>query len=94
MRSRYTAYTLKNAIYLTATWHPDTRPVNLDLADQADAKWLGLTIKKHEIIDADHALVEFVARYKLNGRAHRLHEISRFQRVNGSWLYVDGELVP
>ena len=63
----------------------------LDLSDQADAKWLGLVIKKHEVIDADHALVEFVARYKLNGRAHRLHEISRFERVNGSWLYMDGE---
>ena len=92
MRSRYAAYTLQNAIYLTATWHPATRPAVLDLADQADAKWLGLTIKKHEIIDADHALVEFVARYKLHGRAHRLHEISRFERVNGSWFYVDGDL--
>ena len=92
MRSRYTAYTLQNTVYLNATWHPSTRPVMLDLSDQENTKWLGLTIKKHEIIDADHALVEFVARYKLNGRAHRLHEISRFERVNGSWLYLDGDL--
>ena len=92
MRSRYTAYTLQNTVYLNATWHPSTRPVILDLSDQENTKWLGLTIKKHEIIDADHALVEFVARYKLNGRAHRLHEISRFERVNGSWFYLDGDL--
>src|SRR5687767_1109085 len=26
MRSRYTAYTLKNEPYLLATWHPSTRP--------------------------------------------------------------------
>ncbi len=91
MRSRYTAFTQQNAAYLNATWHPDTRPENLNLADQADAKWLGLTIKRHEVIDADHVRVEFVARYKLNGRAHRLHEISRFERVDGRWVYLDGE---
>jgi SEC-C motif domain protein len=37
--------------------------------------------------------VEFVARYKVNGRAHRLHEISRFVREAGKWLYVDGDIV-
>lgn len=92
MRSRYSAFTQQNTAYLNATWHPRTRPANLDLADQAGAKWLGLSIKRHEIIDAGHARVEFVARYKLHGRAHRLHEISRFERVDGRWLYVDGEL--
>jgi SEC-C motif-containing protein len=92
MRSRYTAFTLQNVAYLNATWHPNTRPAHLDLADQAGAKWLGLTVKHHEIIDADHARVEFVARYKLKGRAHRLHEISRFERIEGRWLYVDGDL--
>lgn len=92
MRSRYSAYTLQNTAYLNATWHPSTRPNNLDLPDQAGTKWLGLTVKQHEIIDANHAKVEFVARYKLAGRAHRLHEISRFERVDGRWFYVDGEL--
>ena len=92
MRSRYTAYTLQNTSYLNATWHPNTRPAHLDLSDQVDARWLGLLVKRHEIIDADHASVEFVARYKINGRAYRLHEISRFERVDGRWLYVDGEL--
>lgn len=92
MRSRYTAYTQQNLAYLNATWHPDTRPARLDLSDQADAKWLGLSVKRHEIIDADHARVEFVARYKIMGRAYRLHEISRFERVDGRWFYVDGEL--
>lgn len=92
MRSRYTAYTLQNTEYLNATWHPDTRPANLDLSDQAGAKWLGLNVKRHEVIDASHARVEFVARYKLTGRAQRLHEISRFERVAGCWLYVDGEV--
>ena len=44
------------------------------------------------LLDPTHATVEFVARYKLNGRAFRLHETSRFERVDGRWLYVDGEV--
>jgi SEC-C motif-containing protein len=28
----------------------------------------------------------------VNGRAHRLHEVSRFVRENGKWFYVDGEV--
>ena len=90
MRSRYSAYTLKLAAYLLATWHPDTRPAALDLAAD-DAKWLGLEVKKHTPESADCATVEFVARYKIGGRAHRLHEISRFILEEGKWLYVDGE---
>jgi SEC-C motif-containing protein len=36
------------------------------------------------------AWVEFVARYKIKGRAHRLHEVSRFVQEGGRWFYVDG----
>jgi SEC-C motif-containing protein len=49
-------------------------------------------VKRHERQDGDHAIVEFVARYKVNGRAHRLHEVSRFVREDGRWFYVDGEV--
>jgi len=91
MRSRYTAYTLRNEDYLLSTWHPSTRPAALGLADEAPTKWLGLEVKRHEQHDANHALVEFVARYKVNGRAQRLHETSRFVREGGRWLYVEGE---
>jgi len=53
---------------------------------------LRLEVRRHVVADADHAMVEFVARSKLGGRAHRLHELSRFVRENGRWYYVDGEL--
>jgi SEC-C motif-containing protein len=92
MRSRYTAYVLQDEAYLLATWHPDTRPATLDLNSDAPAKWLGLAIKGRSQPDADHATVEFVARYKVGGRAHRLHENSRFERLGGRWYYLDGEL--
>lgn len=92
MRSRYTAYTLLREDYLLATWHTSTRPASLDLAADAATKWIGLEVKRHEQQDADHAIVEFVARYKVNGRAHRLHEVSRFVREDGRWFYVDGDV--
>lgn len=93
MRSRYTAYTLNCEDYLLATWHHSTRPTALELATSSHYQWLGLAIKHHEQPDSDRATVEFVARYKINGRAYRLHEISRFVRSQGLWLYVDGDIV-
>jgi len=92
MRSRYTAYTLLREDYLLATWQASTRPATLSLADESQTKWIGLELKRHEQQDADHAIVEFVAKYKVNGKAHRLHEVSRFLREAGQWFYVDGEL--
>lgn len=91
MRSRYTAYTLLREDYLLTTWHPDTRPASLSLNDPP-TKWLGLTVHAHQQQDADHATVEFTARYKISGRALRLHELSRFVRLEGKWWYVEGEL--
>jgi len=90
MRSRYSAYTLKLEAYLLATWHASTRPKTLELATD-NAKWLGLAVKSCTSDSADCASVEFVARYKIAGRAHRLHEISHFVRENGQWFYVAGE---
>lgn len=92
MRSRYTAYTLLKEDYLLASWHASTRPSELGLADDAQTKWAGLEVKRHELQDADHAIVEFVARYKVNGRAYRMHELGRFIRAAGRWFYVDGDV--
>ena len=92
MRSRYSAYVLGLEAYLLATWHPATRPAALELDATPRPQWLGLAVKSHQSLDETHATVEFVARYKLNGRAFRLHETSRFERVDGRWLYVDGEI--
>lgn len=90
MRSRYSAYVLGLSDYLLATWHPDTRPKSLDLAADRATKWLGLEVRRHEIQDAEHASVEFVARYRIAGSGHRLHEISRFVLATGVWTYLDG----
>ncbi len=89
MRSRYSAFVLLNADYLLATWHASTRPTAVDF--EPGLRWLGLQLRRHQPTDAAHASVEFVARSKLGGRAHRLHETSRFVRENGVWFYVDGD---
>jgi SEC-C motif-containing protein len=92
MRSRYSAYVLKLEVYLLASWHDSTRPAALDLATD-NTKWIGLEIRKHNAESADRATVEFVARYKIGGRAARLHEVSRFVREDGKWFYLDGEFI-
>ncbi|MDI9238025.1 YchJ family metal-binding protein [Lysobacter sp. LF1] len=91
MRSRYSAYVRGDADYLLASWYPDSRPAELDLGDATATRWLGLEVKRHVPVDADHAAVEFVARYKVGGApAVRLHEVSRFVRESGRWYYLDG----
>lgn len=87
MRSRYTAYALMHEAYLLTTWHAATRPLQLD-ADNAPTKWIGLQVLRHEQQDASNAIVEFIARYKVNGRAQSLRETSRFVREGGNWFYV------
>lgn len=91
MRSRFSAYVLKNSAYLRYSWHPDTCPEGLDLDDEP-VKWLGLAIVSTRLGSEsdDEGYVEFVARYKLGGRAARMTELSRFTRYQGRWVYLDG----
>ena len=91
MRSRYVAYALELGQYLQDTWHPTTRPAEPPHFEPG-LRWLGLELKRHVLIDETHASVEFTARSKLGGRAHRLVETSRFACVDGRWFYVDGNL--
>lgn len=94
MRSRYAAYALGLTDYLLHTWHPFTRPGSLqDETGAQPLKWLGLKIIRHETTRDDQATVEFIARYKVNGKAEKLHEHSRFVREQGQWLYVDGDFI-
>lgn len=91
MRSRYTAFARCVADYLLSTWHPATRPsrVKLDAAQH----WIGLRIVGTEAggESDDFGSVEFVARFKEAGRGHRLHELSRFEKIAGRWYYREGD---
>ncbi len=91
MRSRYTAFAQGRADYLLATWHPSRRPANLEL--DAATRFIGLEVRSRRQRDGTHAEVEFVARQRdAAGRAHRLHERSRFLHEDGRWFYMDSDL--
>jgi SEC-C motif-containing protein len=102
MRSRYTAYALRNEHYLKATWHPSTRPAEPIISKNEKLQWLGLEVKsalrlrqRKAEAKAGEDFVEFVARLRVDGRGQRLHELSRFLQEPGEgglrWFYVDGE---
>ncbi len=90
MRSRYSAFVSGDVPYLLATWHVSSRPASLDL--EAGTKWLGLEIKQHRTTGEHAAEVEFVARFRVAGRAVRQHELSRFVREDGHWYYLNGDV--
>ena len=92
MRSRYSAYTKNDARWIADTWAPETRPGDLSDVAASRVKWLGLKILRTAMTDATHGTVEFVARGRLPTGAFRMHELSRFEKREGVWLYVDGDL--
>jgi len=92
MRSRFSAFALGLTDYLLLSWHPSTRPSSLELDD-------GTVWRRLQIVDtadggaADaEGVVEFRASYRGPDGAGLLHERSRFTRVDGRWVYLDGEL--
>jgi SEC-C motif-containing protein len=92
MRSRYTAYVLRDVDYLLRTWDPAHRPARLSLEDDR-TQWLGLQILSTEAGGpADQkGRVRFIARFRLHGREQALAEHSRFRKQGDRWLYIDGD---
>ncbi len=99
MRSRYSAYALATRnnpqgqamlAYLQGTWHHSSAPHDMELSP---IQWTGLEVLSAEQSQAA-GIVEFVAHYKENGKAHTLHEVSRFARSDDGvrWLYIDGQV--
>ncbi len=90
MRSRYTAYALKNVQYVMDSWHVSTRPSEFILNDFP--KWAGLKVLNVKPEKAGESYVEFVAAfYDESNNMGQMHERSRFLREEGRWFYVDGE---
>ena len=99
MRSRYSAYVLKDVDYLLHTTHPSTRR----FFDRESTKnWARQSAwQKLEVISiADGnakdkiGTVEFKAYYlDSNSQPHIHHEHSRFIKELGKWFYVDGKVM-
>jgi SEC-C motif-containing protein len=99
MRSRYSAYTEGAVDYIIQTC---IRQGERDIDEKATREWsegstwLGLKIlalSKGQVDDTE-GTVEFEARYEQQGRTEIHHELGRFKKQNGLWLYEDGKIIP
>ena len=91
MRSRYTAYVLRNGDHLFRTWHPRTRPPEIELEN---ITWTGLQVQRTRL-GGEHdtaGQVEFTAHWLLaDGHETDLHEVSDFEKRGRRWFYVSGD---
>ncbi len=87
MRSRYSAFAVRDRAYLLRTWHTQTRPARLDL-DPA-LRWRRLEVLAATDGSPFHAegTVTFRAHYTEGGRDGVLEERSHFVRESGAWVY-------
>ena len=94
MRSRFSAYCVKNIVYLKKTSDPQTTS-NFDFddmkawADQVQFKKLQI-IRSEEV--KNKGLVEFKAVFIQDGVEKIHHELSTFRRHLGQWYFRDGEV--
>ena len=91
MRSRYTAYAVGNPDHVFRTWHPETRPAEVDL--DSSVEWIGLQVVEVSGDDVE-GVVEFTARWRSGagsaGQSGAMSERSTFVRRAGRWFYRDG----
>lgn len=86
MRSRFSGFVLGLTDYVNQTWHPDTCPKDLEL--QPDSQW-----KKLDIVDSSENTVHFCAYLQNEDKQFEcLEENSRFEQINGRWVYVEGDV--
>lgn len=90
MRSRFSAFAVGDTDYLIASWHPSTRPTELELDSRRQWYRLDIIATSGGTPFETSGVVEFEAYYRSPDGAGSQHEVSRFVRENGSWLYVDG----
>jgi SEC-C motif-containing protein len=88
MRSRFSAYAVRDAAYLLRTWHATTRPETMDF--DTNLSWTRLEILGKTAGGPFHTegTVEFNAHYRMGDGAEMMHENSSFVREDGIWFYV------
>ena len=89
MRSRYTAYILRDLPYIRKTWHHDHCPRDLSLEGLPD--FIRLQIISHEMSDKQ-GQVHFRAFYHDQGELTWLEERSDFVKLSERWFYTTGRV--
>ncbi len=89
MRSRYSAFVKRDEAYLLRTWHPRTRPARVEF--DPGMRWTGLEILGTG--DGSPFHTSGTVTFRASFRGGSLHERSRFERVDGAWVYVHGEFL-
>ena len=89
MRSRYTAYVVKNVDYLVRTTHSSAREE--DLAESIRAWMRKVEWIKLHVIAAEGDRVEFIAEYLTATTPGRHHECAVFKKSDGEWFYLGEE---
>ena len=97
MRSRFSAFCIKDIEYLISTHHPSVRQLNQrEILAQTihETQWLGLKVLEIDKSRMNQGIgyVEFIAFYK-SIEEGQLHENSKFIYENGQWYYFDGVLL-
>lgn len=95
MRSRYSAYALDIAEYILETTHPKSLYFEKDRK-----KWKAAIHEfsrstqfiKLEVEKSGDDWVFFIAHLKRDGQPFLLKEKSHFEKINGKWLYLSGEV--
>ncbi len=96
MRSRYTAFTIADADYLMKSHHPATRNIkekNEIKRWARSVKWIGLKVlyTSAGTENDNTGIVRFRALFLENGKVEEIYEESRFEKIDGEWLYLDGK---
>ena len=96
MRSRYSAYALGLVDYILRTTHPHhpdaARP--LEVRRQEIEGFCKTTVFKGlKILDAEESTVTFTVFLSQQGKVFSFTEKSTFEKVQGQWLYLKGEML-
>jgi SEC-C motif-containing protein len=96
MRSRYTAYVVKNVDYLIRTTHPSARINDFEESIRTwmrQVEWLKLHVIATEqgTANDEDGHVEFIAEYLTSTAPGRHHECSIFKKIDGDWYYLGEE---
>lgn len=96
VRSRYTAFVVKNLDHVERTHAPEVRDdFNRAEAERLaqDCEWGNLRIHRATEI-GDTAEVEFVVKFRRENRLVTGATASKFRREQGQWLYVSSKPAP